>query len=361
MVSVELLTRAILRIDPTGSVFTSSHLALANLAYRTNAIEPALKVLDLDITAFPLPRSKDSKPLCDPDLPPSAYISTNGLTGAVKSTSVLEYCFVSALIYMSRRDWAKAQKALEQAISHPTKDKGVSRIMLESYKKWVLVSLLNNGEVSSLPSLTTGSAKHVFGTLAESYGGVAALFVTSNAAQLKAEIEKHGSIWTEDGNESLVAEVASAYQKWQILNLRRIYQRVSISKILDSTFSAETGEPLKSKEAVLALVRGMVESNMLSGNIEQGEGDEDQYLAFRDDDASLTEAQFAREIARCHHSITGLGNDYKVANERLAGNKDYVRHLVREQKRDREDADLALGFDTQVEDEDLMTGVMVHN
>ena len=56
-----------------------------------------------------------------------------------------------------------------------------------------------------------------------------------------------------------------------------------------------------------------------------------------------------------------MGNQYKAANERLSGSKEYVKHVVKEQKRaDKDAGDPGIGFDSQIEDEDLMTGIMAH-
>ena len=345
-------------------MFTSTHLVLANLAYDTACTGPAMPVIDRDLIYYPgIPNSKAAGYLCDTTLSPPAYISAGtGLTRDVKSTSVLEYNLVSGLIYMSRRDWTKACKALERVVSHPTKERGVSKIMTEAYKKWLLVGLLCNGQEPTLPPHTSHSVKAVFSNLAGPYANIANLFSTPNASQLKAEAESNSAVWTEDGNVSLVGEVLAAYQKWQIINLRRVYSKMPVSQIQAVTSSAETGETLKSKADVTSLIQAMIASNMLRGELRIGEGDDDDFLEFHQDGALLTEQVFAREIAQSLHAVTALGKDYKLVSDRLSGNKEYVRHVVRDQKwGDKEAADNTAGnFETQIEDEDLMTGIIAH-
>ncbi|KAF4495414.1 COP9 signalosome complex subunit 3 [Fusarium agapanthi] len=359
-VTVEALAAAILRLDPTGSMFTSTHLTLVKTAYSTSWIEPALKVLDCDLTFYPdMAGQKDAKLMCDSSLHPASFISVDtGLTCDVKSSAILEYNHLAAQCYMSRRDWAKAYRALERVITHPVKDKGVSKVMDEAYKRWLLVGLLKDGKEPSIPPYTATIAKNTFTTLSTPYKNITTWFTTTNAAQLKADIEANQQVWEEDGTSSLIAEVVAAYPKWQIINLRDIYVRVSISQVRLSTLSAETGEILTDDDAATRLVQDMIDSGLLKGELQPGNNGGELYLHFHDDNEAMTEANFAQQIAQCYHNIESLGNQYKAANERLGNSKEYVKHAVREQKRaDKDPADPGVGFDSLIEDEDLMTGI----
>lgn len=362
-VSVEAVASALLRLDPTGSMFTSTHLALVKIAYQTTWIEPALKVLDCDTTFFPgTVGQKDSKPLCDSSLHSATFISVDtGLTESVKSTTILEYYHLSALCYMSQRDWTKAHRALEHVITYPSKDKGVAKIMDEAYKRWLLVGLLKDGKEPTLPSYTSLHAKNTYSTLGTPYKNIATQFATTNAGQLKADVEANRLVWEEDGTSSLIAEVIAGYQKWQIINLRDIYKRISISQLRQSTLSAETGENLPDDATAIHIVREMIDSGLLKGDLESSNDGNELFLHFHDDSETMTEAEFAQEIAQRYHNIENLGKQYKAANERLSSSKEYVKHVVKEQRRaDKDSGDPGVGFDSQIEDEDLMTGIMAH-
>ncbi|PNP49602.1 hypothetical protein THARTR1_09613 [Trichoderma harzianum] len=362
LVAVELLANAILRIDPSGSVFTSTHLIMVKLAYDTNCIEPALKVLDADILFYPRnthARPENAKNLSDPEVEPYVYIASASLTDAIKSTSILEYHLLQAMAYISRKDWLKAQAALERVIGHPIKDKGVSKIMVDGYKRWLLVGLLREGRPPSFPSYITNTTKSTYNSLSEAYNNIATLFTTDGASALKEEFEKGRSTWEEDANLTLLEEAIVSYQKWQVINLRRIYHQISISQIRQATLSAQTAETLKDDDEVLLLVSDMIESGMLKGQLQVGPTAGESYVTFHEEHDLMTEADFASEVARSHSSIEALTKQYRVTNERLSSTKDYARHLVREQKRMEKDiADPGVGFDTHIEDEDLMTGVL---
>lgn len=321
-----------------------------------------MRIIDQDILFYPnMSGSRDARPLGDPTLPPTSYISTStGLTDQVKSSTVLEYNFYRGLIYMSRREWSNAQLAFEQAVSHPSKDKVVSKIMVEAYRRWVLVGLLSEGKAPTVPVHATPSAKSCYATVCKPYNNVATLFNTPRAAELKKEVEDNESVWQQDATTTLLAEILSAYQKWQIINLRQIYQRVAIDEVRQVTLSAETGEPLADEQAVFGLIRQMIESGMLRGQVEQHDGQ--SYLAFQEGDETLSEADFAKQIAQSHHSVDSLAKQFRVMSDRLSVSKEYVRYVVREQKlAEKGGGDAGIAFDSQIEDEDLMSGIMAHS
>ncbi|KAF4584091.1 COP9 signalosome complex subunit 3 [Ophiocordyceps camponoti-floridani] len=365
-VAVEILVGAMLRLDPTASIFTTTHLTLAKLVHATDIVHPALPILDADILFYPpSSTSRDAKQLlCDPDLPPASSISMNAaIVDQVKSATVQEYNLERSYIYISSREWPKAFAALEQVISHPFKNKCISKMMTEAHKKWLLVGLLHQGKAPSYPQHLSATAMGSFTTTSEPYNSLSTLFSTRRVANLKAKVEQNKMTWEEDGNASLVAEVMAAYSKWQIVNLRHIYKRVSLSEVRRMTLDAETGEPLTDVQTTEDLVRSVIESGLLQGEIETGKDGQESYLAFDDSLDSMTEDEFARQVAHCLRRLETLNGHLAIASERLNGNRDYVRHLVREQKRAEveKEADAAVGFETQIEDEDLMTGVMAHS
>ncbi|KAF4125740.1 COP9 signalosome complex subunit 3 [Geosmithia morbida] len=359
LVTVELLSTVLLRIDPAGSMFTSIHPTLATLAYESDYIDPVLEVIDRDITSYPtLSRPKDSRPLCDASLSPSVFITvSSGMTRGIKANTVLEYNFVCGLIYTSCHQWGKAVKAFERVVTHPSKDKGVSKIMTEAYKRWMLVSLLYYGHAPTIPPYTSQSAKAIYTNISAPYTSIAQLFASSDAEKLRHEAESNRPIWEEAANQSLIDQVLSAYQQWQIINMRKVYTQISVSQIAVSTSSAVVNSPQTTEDDVVTLIEGMIESGMLKGELHTAE--DGAYLKFHADHDRLTEQDFARQIAQSHLIISSVGKEYQLVNDYLSGNREYVNHVVREQKRfDKEEEDPTGSFESQIEDEDLMTGII---
>lgn len=360
-VAVRCLSTAILRLDPTGSILTSTHTLLAKLAFKHGHIVPALPVIDKDIVYFPgMANHSTMTYLCNASLWPPEYINKeNGLTNNLKTASVLEYDLLCGMIYCARKDWAKAQSAFERVISFPTRDQGTSKIMSEAFKKWILVSLLLNGRCVPLPSYASPGPTKQYTLLGKLYKDIGAVFETPNAVELKVEAEKNAQVWREDNNVGLIREVLGAYQKWQVLNLQRVYTKISIGEIRAQTKSAQTGECLKKIEEVEALIQNMVISGMLKGVIETS-NDGTKFLTFLPP-SELSEREYAQELSRTGQKLTQLQGVYKYTNERLSTHKEYIKHLTKEQQRRGTDKDHANdptlgGFESHVDDEDLMGG-----
>ncbi|KUI59618.1 COP9 signalosome complex subunit 3 [Cytospora mali] len=369
-VAVDLLAKAILRVDPTGTMLTSHHLSLVQLAYEANVVEPAFQVTDKQIVYFP-GMAKDpgigsrntsavpQKPLCDMSLPPPAYIMTEtGLTNALTVDQVLQYDLTCGLMYCSKRQWTKARAAFERVITHPTRDGGVSKIMTEAYSKWVLVSLLVSGRTPTVPATAGSNARKTYETMGKPYLAVASHFDSMSAVPLKQEVENNTQIWSNDRNTGLIQEVLAAHQKWQIIDLRNIHSKVSLSDIRQQTCSAETGAILPSDDDVETLIQGMIQSGMLKGIIEKPAG-KPAYLKFLSESDDLSETEYQIEIASVFAKMKKLEAIYKTTNSRLTTNSYYVKHHIREQKREKESGgqNPVSSFEATVEDEDLMTGL----
>lgn len=362
-VAVDLLATALLRVDPSGSVLTSHHLPLVTLAYSTDNIDPVLPVIEKTIVFYAGIRSTDSRPLSDPKLPPVAYVTPeSGLTAKLNTTTVLKYDLHVGMCFMQKKMWQKAFDALERVVTYPTKDSGCSKIMVEAHNKWLLVGLLLNGKTPQLPATTSQSVQKSYSTLGKPYASICEAFEKDKANFLKAEFENLGNqFWLQDGNLGLIRSVMSHYQRWQIINLREVYTKISLGQIRRCTQNAETGGPLGSDAEVETLIQTMIDEGMLNGVIEKPlEDDMPAHLVFLTPTEDLSEADFAKKMLTTANRIKDLAPIIQATNERLATTPDYLRYVTREQGKEKGGHGRGAGnsFELQVEDEDLMTGII---
>ena len=386
--AVKALSHAILRLDPPGSILTSSHLLLARLSYNSDQIDDALEVIDKSIVFYPgMANRGEAQYLCDPTLSSPSYISREtGLTAVLKPQNVMEYDLLCGMMYCSKRDWVKASAAFERVVTFPTREHGISKIMVDAYKRWVLVSLLWKGVHLENPSPLAATAIKFYEVLGKPYTVLASHFPTEAAHDLKNEADANAQLWQEDNTVGLVREVLAAYQKWRVLALQDVYSKISIAEVRRQTRSAETGTHLPRDEDAEALVRNMIISGMLSGVVEKND-DGTAFLAFLPANAAataaLSEQDFAAELARSAQRLRQLRPLLRATEDRLATHKDYIRHVVKESKRDKSSdfaastagfgvpgsggpgsstlgglGGLGGGFNVEVDDEDLMGGII---
>ena len=343
-------------------MLTTHHVALATLAFTTDNVEPALPLLEKNVVFYPGVKGlQETRPFGSLDVPPASYITVDsGLTGRLTSSDVLQYDLLRGLCFIQRRSWSQALDALERVVTYPAKDShSCSKIMVEAHNKWILVGLLLNGKTPTLPTITAPGAQKAFAALGKPYHSIGKAFEETTAEKLKTEFEGLGAqFFGEENNLSLMRLVMQHYQRWQILNLRKVYTKLSLAQIRACTQSAETAAPLAAEADIAQLVQQMIDEGMLSGAIERP-ADGPAYLTFHAPNDELSEAEFAQKMLRTAQRLKELEPLVKATNERLGTSRDYVRYLVQQQKKEKDlQRDYGVGFLSQVEDEDLMTGVV---
>ena len=362
---MELVTTALLRLDPTGSVLTSHHVALVKLAYTTDNVELALPLLEKSVVFYPISKPSsmlEELRLCDLELPPAEYITVDSdMTKSLSSTDVLQYDLLRGLCFIQRRSWQQAQQALERVVTYPARDNhSCSKIMLEAHNKWILVGLLATGKTPTLPAITALGAQKVFTAAGKPYQALGKAFEEKTGQTLKTEFESTGQpFFNEENNLPLVRLVLQHYQRWQILNLRQVYTKISLEEIRERTQSAETAASLATVAEIETLIQQMIDERQLSGEIVHPT-DGPAHLVFHDEpSAELSETEFAHKMLATAQRLKALEPLVRATNERLGSSRDYIRYLVGQQKREKEGRrEYDMSFMNQVEDEDLMGGVM---
>ena len=339
-------------------MLTTTHILLAKLTLESRAFGIAIDVFDKYILYFP-GSSSQTKPkyLCDMNLPSTAYIThSSGLTTKLRPIDVLDYFIAIGTIYIGLRDWESALQSLESAITYPAKEGGVSKIMVEAYKKWLLVSLLLDGKPRSLPNTTSIAASKQYHILARPYEAIAQLFETATASRLKAEADAGMRIWANDFNYGLILNVLAAYQRFQIKNLSNVYSSISITEVQNLTTSAETGIKLPSPQATQSLVQDMITAGLLQATLSTSPNAA-AVLTFISPVTS--ELQVHRDLAATTQRIQALTKEIKQTDRILTHEKDYIKYIQKQKKNAKAESSFdgnipSGGMDWNPDDEDLM-------
>lgn len=304
-------------------------LALESRVYNTS-----LPVLDKYILYFPgannLPKPKY---ICQTDLPPSAFITVAlEHTEKFKYQSVLEYFIYSGMVYIALCRWESALESLESAVTYPVKEgTSISKVMVEAYKKWVLVGVLLEGKPLPLPKSTSSAAAKAYHILAKPYESFAQIFETATAGRLKSEFDSGKTIWQNDYNTGLVQEVLAAYQKFQIRNLGNIYSKISIPEIVSQTQSAETGSKLPTALAAEQLVQSMISEGTLHATMSRSPNGP-AILTFSTSGPVLSEAQIQVELLASTQRIQDLTQEIRQTDRMLTHEKEYIKHVQKQKK-----------------------------
>lgn len=108
-------------------------------------------------------------------------------------------------------------------------------LMLEAYKKWVLVSCLVNGKTAVVPRTANSIAMKQCKSASKAYEALADAYEQlGNLPKLKAQIKIGEEIWAEDGNSGLVAELLNSQMKLYISQLSRTFSAIPVSNIANN-------------------------------------------------------------------------------------------------------------------------------
>lgn len=178
-----------------------------------------LPVLDKHISHLPaLNRQASSKygaVLCADNVSSSSFISeSTGLSSRLSYKDYLRYFLYGGMVYTALKNWRKASHFFGIVISMPTVGT-ISMVMVEAYKKWVLVGLLEKGKVSynfspqpylchtrltghqlcSPPKITASHVAKMYQSLARPYVTLAHTFERGDIKTLEAEVNAARDIW----------------------------------------------------------------------------------------------------------------------------------------------------------------------
>ncbi|KAM5437626.1 hypothetical protein MferCBS31731_005385 [Microsporum ferrugineum] len=268
LLAVQPLRNALLRLDPSCSTMTATHTLFVRMCLRARAYRSALSILEKPI--FHIPASGDRTyhkraqilP-CDRDQSSSTYITdSSGLAGTLTHQTYLEYYLYGAMIYTARKEWDNALRFLHIVMAAPAIN-SVSKIMVEAYKKWILVRLLAKGQILAMPQGVPQFAIRIYKALAKPYEALADIFLDGTLQRLEAEISVGTEVWDKDNNFGLVHQLPAAYRRFSILRLEKVFAAISIPDITGRV-SYECGSAAELEKYVASLIeKGQLDARLV--------------------------------------------------------------------------------------------------
>ncbi|XP_018563269.1 COP9 signalosome complex subunit 3 [Anoplophora glabripennis] len=246
-----LLQKAISKLRLFDSQLTSIHSDLCQLCLLAKCFKPALELLDTDITG-----------ICQ-------EISHNPNGPHFDAKYFLLYYYYGGMIYLAVRNLDRALYFFEVAITTPSH--AVSHIMLEAYKKYILVSLLLHGKIQVIPKYASQVVTRFIKPLSQPYHDLANAFTSNNTAELNTVLNKHSEAFTRDHNLGLVKQVSSVLYKKNIQRLTKTFLTLSLS---DVASRVGLSSPTDAERHILH----MIENQEIYATINQKDG----MVVFRD-------------------------------------------------------------------------------
>lgn len=248
----------------------------------------------------------------------------------------VQFFYYAGCVYTAVKQFSAAQSNFELALSVPAQ--ALSSVQLESYKKWLLVSLLAGGRSTRAPSAVPSAPKFIT-TLSQRYLRPAALayhelataFAAYDAAALDAALVKHSETLARDRNVGLARQLVGALAKRSVARLTKTFVTLSLADVAQRCRLASAADAER-------LLLEMVATGQIRARISQRDGmvrfEGESYAQLPRDDlaASVNSAddeanvllQIEKQMQRCmelEKKLCGLDNE-------LAVNPQYVQRLL---------------------------------
>lgn len=291
MRGIRMLCIAIEKAQQSPTQLTSIHADLAQLCLLAKCLKPALPYLDADVTD----------------------IHKEG--GKFDVKALLGYCYYGGMIYTALKKFENALYFYEVAVTCPAVD--VSHIMLEAYKKFILVSLVLHGKIIDLPKYTSHVVMRFLKPLSTSYHELAESYSSNNPNQVRTVATKNEEAFRTDNNIGLVKQVVSSLYKKNILRLTKTFLTLSLS---DMANRVQLSSPREAEQYIL----NMIEDGDIHASINQRDG----MVSFHQNPEKYNNPKMLKKLDEQMRLFQHLDEKLQHMDGELATNPQYVQKTM---------------------------------
>ncbi|CAB3987471.1 COP9 signalosome complex subunit 3 [Paramuricea clavata] len=288
---IKILAMAITKLQTSPLQLTSVHADLMQLCLVAKCFKPALPFLEEDIAEIIKESSQD---------PPSDV------------RQFLLYYYYGGMIYTALKNFDRALFFYEIAITTPASD--ISYIMLNAYKKFILVSLLEHAKIINLPKYTSHVVMKYLKPLSSPYHDLADAYASRNPSSVNAVVAKNVDHFTADTNMGLVKQVMTSLYKVTIKRLTKTFLTLSLNDManrvgLDNTEEAER------------YVLQMIEDGEIYASINQKDG----MVSFHNNPEKYNDPRMLKRLDDQIRAYQSLDDKLHSMDSMLALNPQYIK------------------------------------
>jgi len=249
-------------------------------------------------------------PILDADI----YDINQDIT-SVTPRDMLLYYYYGGMIYTGLKDYKRAFNFFRTAVTSPAVV--LSAIMVESYKKYILVSLLVHGKVVSLPRYTSSVVQRYHKTSFPQYQEFATAFGTQSTDDLHKCAEVNVEVFRKDKNLGLVKQcIQSLYSK----NIQRHTQTYLTFSLQDMASSAKLRTAAEAEKHVLK----MIEKGEIFATVNQKDG----MVSFQEDPESYDTKKMTAHLDAQIQKVIDLGQKVRGIDENIASSAHYIQRTT---------------------------------
>lgn len=284
------LRTAVRKLQPSPEHLTPLHPDLLLVCLLAKCYKAALSILEEDIFEIDIPKD------------------------------FLLYCYYGGMIFIGLKRFNKALEFFQHAITAPATT--LTAITVEAYKKFVLVSLIQTGQVPAFPKYTPAVVQRNLKSCTQFYIDLANNYSSGKISVLEACVNTNTEKFKNDSNLGLVKQVLSSLYKRNIQRLTQTYLTLSLQDIA-STVQLETA-----KKAELHVLQ-MIQDGEIFATINQKDG----MVSFNEDPEQYKTCQMTEYIDTAIRRIMALSKKLTTVDEQISCDHSYLSKVGRERSR----------------------------
>ncbi|KAL7135906.1 hypothetical protein ABFS83_11G129700 [Erythranthe nasuta] len=231
------------------------------------------------------------------------------------------YCYYGGMICIGQKQFRKALELLHNVVTAPMAI--VSAIAVEAYKKYILVSLIHNGQFStSFPKYASQAAQRNLKNFSQAYLDLVNSYTTGKVSELETCVRANTEKFESDKNLGLVKQVVSSMYKRNIQRLTQTYLTLSLQDIANTV-------QLDSPKAAEMHVLQMIQAGEIYATINQKDG----MVRFLEDPEQYKTCEMIERIDFSIQRIMMLSKKLTGMNETMSFDPSYLGKVGRERQR----------------------------
>lgn len=244
------------------------------------------------------------------------------------------YCYYGGMICIGQKRFQKALDLLHNVVTAPMTM--MNAIVIEAYKKYILVSLIRHGQFStSLPKYASPLAQRNLKLFCQNPCiELAQTYNNGKVAEVEAFVNANAGRFEADNNLGLAKQVVSSMYKRNIQRLTQTYLTLSLEDI------ANTVHLNSAKEAEMHVLQ-MIQDGEIYATINQKDG----MVRFLEDPEQYKTCETIEHIDSSIQRIMALSKKLTATDEQISCDQLYLSKVGRERQRyDFDDYDVPTRF-----------------
>jgi len=237
------------------------------------------------------------------------------------------------VVYSALKEWSQAMEFFSMALTVPSSV--LSCVQVESFKKYIITSLMVHGELTPLPASTSPIVQQHVDKLCIPYVDFAKSFKKGDVGATERLVNEHATLFIKEANMGMIKQALRAMIRGSIRRLTNTFVTLSLRDIADKgkLLSIEDGENQ---------VRSMVQAGVLFAKIDQRDG----MIRFLEDDEEYHTVDIMQQLDERVRQVIDVNERLEQADRELRLNVEYLRRTMPAEKSaaEKDDDDLKLAL-----------------